>query len=76
MGVPYLIKTLNMNFIEHIKRCLPQIKENLQSLIIVREDELKVYGDFDKLDDPNSKGLKILSLISKFCQAFQELISR
>lgn len=35
MGVPYLIKTLNLNFIKHIKKSLPNIRNNLIELINV-----------------------------------------
>jgi len=35
MGVPYLIETLNVNFIMHIKKSLPNIRNNLIELIHV-----------------------------------------
>jgi len=35
MGIPYLIKSLNVNFIRHIKKSLPNIRNNLIELINV-----------------------------------------
>lgn len=34
-GVPYLIKTLNLNFLRHIKRSLPSVRDNLLTLLKV-----------------------------------------
>ena len=33
MGIPYLIKMLNANFILKIKECLPDIRSNLLELL-------------------------------------------
>jgi len=35
MGVPYLIKSLNYSFVNHIKKCLPSIREKFIHLISV-----------------------------------------
>ena len=35
LGVGYLVKTLNMTFIQHIKKTLPSIKNNIGNLIQV-----------------------------------------
>ena len=34
-GIPYLVKTLNLNFVRHIKRSLPNIRDNLIALLKV-----------------------------------------
>lgn len=44
MGIPYLIKTLNVNFIMHIKKSLPNIRNNLVELIHVLNN--KIYKKF------------------------------
>lgn len=33
MGIPYLVKILNMNFIQHIKRALPVIRETIINIM-------------------------------------------
>lgn len=35
MGIPYLIKSLNLHFTNHIKKSLPTIRDNLIKLILV-----------------------------------------
>jgi hypothetical protein len=44
MGIPYLIKILNANFISHIKKSLPKIRENLLDLLKIKEFDLKQLG--------------------------------
>lgn len=34
-GVYYLVKTLNLNFLRHIKKSLPNIRDNLAGLLKV-----------------------------------------
>jgi len=40
-GVYYLVKTLNFNFLRHIKRSLPNIRDNLITLLKVNPDMTK-----------------------------------
>jgi hypothetical protein len=44
MGVPYLIKMLNANFIQKIKECLPDVRSNLLEQLKQREFDLKQLG--------------------------------
>lgn len=74
MGMPYLVKTLNVSFIQHIKKCLPRIRENIIEQILLKEQEMKQYGEIDINQDNGSKGLYILKLISQFTSAFSEMI--
>ncbi|KAL4502359.1 hypothetical protein ABPG72_011946 [Tetrahymena utriculariae] len=74
MGIPYLIKTLNLIFMNHIKKCLPKIRENIIRLVQIKEDEIRQYGDFTYLEDKTSKGYLLLNLISKFSNNFNDLI--
>lgn len=74
MGVPFLVKTLNVSFIQHIKKSLPRIRENIIEQILIKEQEMKQYGEVDLSNDKQSKGLYILKLISSFTSAFSEMI--
>ncbi|KRX07898.1 P-loop containing nucleoside triphosphate hydrolase [Pseudocohnilembus persalinus] len=74
MGVPYLVKSLNYHFMNHIKQCLPEIRENLIKQIMIKEAELKNYGEFDELEDNKSRGLFVLNMLAKFCQSYKDLV--
>jgi hypothetical protein len=41
MGVPYLIKMLNANFVQKIKECLPNIRQNLLEMLKLKEYDYK-----------------------------------
>lgn len=74
MGIPFLIKTLNMNFIQHIKRALPVIRETIISVMQIKEFDLKQYGDFDNLETKETKVYLVLTLISKFCNSYKDML--
>ena len=40
-GIFYLVKTLNFNFLRHIKRSLPNIRDNLITLLKVNKENIK-----------------------------------
>lgn len=64
MGIPYLIKLLNLSLMNHIKKTLPNIRENIVQMLSDRENDLKQYGDFSSLEEKKDKGIFILRLIS------------
>ncbi|CAD8126124.1 unnamed protein product [Paramecium sonneborni] len=74
MGVNFLVKTLNMNFIQHIKKALPIIRETIISLVQVKEYDLKQYGDYDNLETKENKNLLVLTLISKFSNSYKDML--
>jgi len=75
MGTPHLTKTLNATFVQHIKKTLPAIRQNILDLIQAKEFEMSQYGDSGiDLSDKQAKGFLILSLISKFANAYSEMI--
>lgn len=74
MGIPYLVKLLNLSLMNHIKRSLPNIRENIVQMLSVRENDLKQYGDFSVLDDKKDQGIYILRLISQFSKAYSSLL--
>jgi replication fork clamp-binding protein CrfC len=44
-GAAYLIQTLNRLLMEHIRVCLPGLRQRIQSLLAEKEVELQGYGD-------------------------------
>lgn len=74
MGVPYLVKTLNMNFIQHIKRALPVIRETIINIKQLKEYDLTQYGEFDNLETKETKNYLVLTLISKFTTAYKDML--
>ena len=76
MGTPFLVKVLNITFLQHIKKTLPQIRENILNIVQEKEYEMSQYGDIGiDLTDKQAKGFLILNLISKFANAYSEMIS-
>eukprot|EP00828_Plagiopyla_frontata_P019822 TRINITY_DN2533_c0_g1_i6.p1 TRINITY_DN2533_c0_g1~~TRINITY_DN2533_c0_g1_i6.p1 ORF type:complete len:579 (-),score=112.53 TRINITY_DN2533_c0_g1_i6:168-1904(-) len=75
MGIPYLQKTLNENFVMHIKQSLPNIKGNLLEMLSVKEFDMKQYGSGAVYESSEAQGLFILNLIQRFCQNLKELIN-
>lgn len=74
MGVKYLIKTLNVNLIKHIKKMLPSLRENIILNLELRNQELRNTGGFDKITDKKAQGMFILALLSRFVKCFNEMI--
>lgn len=74
MGVKYLIKTLNVNLIKHIKKILPTLRENIILSLELKSQDLRNYGGYDKITDKKSQGMFILALLSKFVRCFNEMI--
>jgi len=72
-GIPYLSKKLNQILINHIKRCLPDLRVQINSHINELQNELTNYGPTLTIDH-NNKGALLLHLISKFSENFQNSI--
>ena len=74
MGIRYLIKTMNMILIKHIKIELPVIRENIIYLLENKKNKIVQYGPYDAIKDKKAQGILILSLINKYVKFFIELI--
>lgn len=75
-GTPFLAYKLNQILINHIKRCLPELKQSIHDNINDLEHEIVSYGRPISLDtDMNqNKGALLLHLISKFSENFSNSI--
>ncbi|CAI5758432.1 unnamed protein product [Candida verbasci] len=69
-GTKYLATTLNKILMNHIKERLPDIKAKLNTLMSQTEQELNSYGDLGKLESKELRGAMILTLMTKFANAF------
>lgn len=74
MGVKYLIKSLNVNLIKHIKKMLPSLRESIILNLELKQQELRNFGGYDRITDKKAQGMFILALLSKFVKCFNEMI--
>lgn len=75
-GTPYLAYKLNQILINHIKKCLPDLKQSIHENIQELETEIASYGRPISMDHDmnNNKGALLLHLISKFSENFSDSI--
>ena len=75
-GTPYLAYKLNQILINHIKKCLPDLKQSIHENISELETEILSYGKPISMDHDmnNNKGALLLHLISKFSENFSDSI--
>mgnify|MGYP002715725763 CR=1 FL=1 len=64
-GSPYLAKTLNKILIQHIRKCLPDLKQRIAAIKAETVASLGQYGE-DVID----KSKTLLQVITKFCTAY------
>lgn len=75
MGVPYLTRKLSEILVEHVRRCVPLIRQKLDILIQEKEQEKSNYGVlFDFSDSSTSKGALLISLINKYCKFYTDTL--
>jgi dynamin 1-like protein len=73
LGTPFLSRSLNQILMNHIKDCLPDIKNRIAHQIMELEQELNVLGN--PLNSASSNpGALVLQLVSKFCSNFCDAI--
>mgnify|MGYP001411175739 FL=1 len=70
MGVQYLVKTMNMVLIKHIKLELPIIRENIIYMLETKRNKMAEYGQYDTCQDKKAQGILILSLVNKYVKFF------
>ena len=74
MGVKFLMKTMNMILVKHIKSELPSIRENVVYLVELKKSKLNEYGNLEPIKDKKAQGILLLALISKYVRYFVEMI--
>lgn len=72
-GTSYLARTLNSILLQHIRSCLPDIKNKIQALMIQAQQRLQTYGV--PLAETNmSQGALLLQLVTQFTQTYIDAI--
>lgn len=75
MGVPYLTRKLSEYLVEHVRRCVPLIRQKLETLIAEKEQEKKNYGVlFEFSDSSSSKGALLISIINKYAKFYTDTL--
>ena len=72
LGTPFLATQLNQILVNHIKKCLPELRMTLTNKVSELQKELQEYGN--PISEMENKGALILQLISKFCENFTQAI--
>lgn len=73
MGTAYLQKTLNQQLTNHIRECLPALRNRLQENILSMEKEVEMYKNF-RPDDPAQKTKALMQMLHNFTQDFDKVI--
>ena len=76
MGIPYLTRKLSEYLVEHVKKCLPMIRQKLQALLQEKEAERKNYGLIFTFNTGNvDKGTLLYTIVNKFCKTFSDSLN-
>ncbi|XP_021963357.1 dynamin isoform X3 [Folsomia candida] len=73
LGTPYLQKTLNQQLTNHIRDCLPALRDKMQKQMLCLEKEVEQYKYF-RPDDPAIKTKAMLQMIQQLQSDFERTI--
>jgi len=74
MGIKALSIRLNSLLIRHVKKCLPQIKDKIQCLIVQREQELESLGSTMEFEGEQGARAIMLHIVTKFIKRFSDYL--
>jgi dynamin 1-like protein len=72
-GSTYLCSALNRLLMEHIRTCMPQLRQRIQTMLAEKEAELQGYGE-DPRTSHGTLNAFILEVITKYLDEYQKLI--
>jgi dynamin 1-like protein len=72
-GSAYLVQTLNGLLMEHIRKCMPTLRQRVQALLAEKEAELQGYGD-NPTASRGTMNAFVLDVITKYLDRYQELM--
>lgn len=72
-GTNYLTQILNRLLMEHIRTCMPSLRQKVQSMLEAKEAELQGYGT-DPTQDAGTLNAFVLDVITKYLDMFQRLL--
>uniref|UniRef100_A0A7S1PGH5 Dynamin-type G domain-containing protein n=1 Tax=Percolomonas cosmopolitus TaxID=63605 RepID=A0A7S1PGH5_9EUKA len=73
MGIAFLTKKLNGILLEHIRKCLPEIRSKISALISKAQQRLSEYGVPLEESEMNH-GAMLLQLLTQFSKEFGDVI--
>lgn len=73
-GTAYLTQVLNRLLMEHIRRCMPNLRHQVQTLLQEKELELEGYGS-DPTSTSGTANAFILDVITKYLDKFNSLLN-
>ena len=73
MGTPYLQRVLNQQLTNHIRECLPALREKMQKQMLILEKDVEEYKNF-RPDDPQRKTKAMLQMIQQLQTDFERSI--
>jgi len=76
MGIPFLTRKLSEYLVEHVKKCLPMIKQKLAGLLMEKENERKNYGTVFAFNHGNvDKGTLLYTIANKFTRMYNDSLN-
>lgn len=72
-GTPYLMKRLNRLLVEHIRKCIPELRQRIQTMLNEKEDELAKFGT-DPRESVGTQNAFVLDAINKYIETFQRML--
>jgi dynamin 1-like protein len=73
LGTRYLAETLNKILIQHINKCLPDLRGKITYMLNQKQAELISYGD-ELMNSKNGQLGKCLQIITEFCNQYKNAI--
>ena len=74
LGTTYLTRRLNQTLVDHIKRCLPDIKMRISKMLLRVNSELESIGNSTRAMDRSEQGRVLLSILAQFSTSFADAI--
>lgn len=73
LGTAYLQKVLNQQLTNHIKDCLPSLRDKLQRQLITLERDVEEFKNCNA-DDPSRKSKALMQMIQQLQQEFERSV--
>eukprot|EP00939_MAST-03C_sp_MAST-3C-sp1_P002903 g2903.t1 len=74
LGTRYLTRRLNQTLVDHIKRCLPDIKMRISKMLMQVNSDIESIGSSTNAMDRAEQGRVLLSILAQFSAAFGDAI--
>ena len=76
MGIPFLTRKLNEYLVDHVKKCLPMIRQRLASLLLEKETERKNCGLVFTFSSGNAdKATLLYTIVNRYARMYNDSIN-